>query len=116
MDRGTPYLLLFVHLLMKNKSSQQHLSTHAESSSLNPTLDPHRWSRPILAIKDDSQDSPHSNRASVEVTNDTECTYVADLNQHPDLWFIDGSVVLRAENTLFKVHISQLSRHSVLFH
>lgn len=35
--------------------------------------------------------------------------------RHPDLWFSDGSVVLRAENTLFRVHISQLSRHSAFF-
>ena len=35
--------------------------------------------------------------------------------RHPDLWFQDGSVVLSAENTLFQVHISQLSRHSVCF-
>lgn len=37
------------------------------------------------------------------------------LTRHPDLWFKDGSVVLRAENTLFRVHISQLSRHSAFF-
>ena len=35
--------------------------------------------------------------------------------RHADLWFSDGSVVLRAEETLFRVHMSQLSRHSVFF-
>ncbi|CAL1715631.1 unnamed protein product [Somion occarium] len=35
--------------------------------------------------------------------------------RHNDLWFSDGSVVLRAEQTLFRVHMSQLSRHSLLF-
>jgi hypothetical protein len=35
--------------------------------------------------------------------------------RHADLWFLDGSVVLKAENTLFRVHISQLSRHSAFF-
>jgi hypothetical protein len=35
--------------------------------------------------------------------------------RHADLWFSDGSVILRAEDTLFCVHISQLSRHSVFF-
>lgn len=35
--------------------------------------------------------------------------------RHPDLWFSDGSVVLRAENTLFRVHMSQLIRRSVFF-
>ncbi|KAG7093561.1 hypothetical protein E1B28_007231 [Marasmius oreades] len=37
------------------------------------------------------------------------------LQRHPDLWFDDGSVVCRAQNTLFRVHVSQLSRHSVCF-
>ncbi|EGO20518.1 hypothetical protein SERLADRAFT_476777 [Serpula lacrymans var. lacrymans S7.9] len=36
--------------------------------------------------------------------------------KHDDLWFCDGSVVLRAENTIFRVHKSQLSRHSAFFH
>lgn len=36
-------------------------------------------------------------------------------NRHSSLWFIDGSVVLKAENTLFRVHISQLSRRSLFF-
>ncbi|KAI0079867.1 hypothetical protein K474DRAFT_1769979 [Panus rudis PR-1116 ss-1] len=35
--------------------------------------------------------------------------------RHHNLWFSDGSVVLRADNTLFKVHMSQLSRHSIVF-
>ncbi|KAJ6607518.1 hypothetical protein B0H10DRAFT_1817981 [Mycena sp. CBHHK59/15] len=38
-----------------------------------------------------------------------------ELHQHPDLWFPDGSVICQAERTLFRVHISQLSRHSALF-
>ncbi|KAJ7504443.1 hypothetical protein B0H11DRAFT_1982361 [Mycena galericulata] len=37
------------------------------------------------------------------------------LQRHSDLWFKDGSVILQAERTLFKVHVSQLSRHSALF-
>lgn len=35
--------------------------------------------------------------------------------RHYDLWFSDGSVVLRAERTLYRVHMSQLSRHSAFF-
>ncbi len=35
--------------------------------------------------------------------------------RHSDLWFSDGSVVLLAERMLFRVHISQLSRHSAVF-
>ncbi|KAF9054388.1 hypothetical protein BJ165DRAFT_1337240 [Panaeolus papilionaceus] len=38
------------------------------------------------------------------------------VERHPDLWFEDGSVICRAENTLFCVHMSQLARHSLCFH
>lgn len=34
---------------------------------------------------------------------------------HSDLWFQDGSVILATETTLFRVHISVLSRHSLFF-
>jgi len=37
------------------------------------------------------------------------------VEKHPDLWFEDGSVICRAENTLFCVHMSQLARHSLVF-
>jgi hypothetical protein len=48
-------------------------------------------------------------------SNSEHTTEKGELKVHSDLWFEDGSVVLRAENTLFKVHISQLSRHSAFF-
>jgi hypothetical protein len=35
--------------------------------------------------------------------------------RHPDLYFPDGSVILHAGDTLFCVHMSQLSRHSQFF-
>ena len=35
--------------------------------------------------------------------------------KHADLWFCDGSVILQAESTLFRVHKSQLSRRSTVF-
>ena len=35
--------------------------------------------------------------------------------RHEDLWFSDGSVVLATDTTLFRVHISILSRHSAFF-
>jgi hypothetical protein len=35
--------------------------------------------------------------------------------QHPIFWFDDGSVVVRVQNHLFKVHRSLLSRHSNFF-
>ena len=37
------------------------------------------------------------------------------LTKHTDLWFCDGSVILQAESTLFRVHKSQLSRRSIVF-
>ena len=37
------------------------------------------------------------------------------LIKHADLWFCDGSVILQAEYTLFRVHKSQLSRRSIVF-
>jgi hypothetical protein len=35
--------------------------------------------------------------------------------KHADLWFCDGSVILQADSTLFRVHKSQLSRRSTVF-
>lgn len=49
--------------------------------------------------------------------NDTEPSteITPTLRRHSDLWFDDGSIILRADDTLFKVHISQLARHSAFF-
>jgi hypothetical protein len=35
--------------------------------------------------------------------------------RHADLWFRDGSVILCANTVLFRVHMTQLARHSELF-
>jgi hypothetical protein len=45
----------------------------------------------------------------------TEANQDEGVSRHPDLWFSDGSVVLKAEGTLFRVHISQLVRRSLFF-
>ena len=37
------------------------------------------------------------------------------LVKHPEFWFSDGSLILCAQSTLFRVHISQLCRKSVFF-
>ncbi|KAI0059211.1 hypothetical protein BV25DRAFT_1157099 [Artomyces pyxidatus] len=37
------------------------------------------------------------------------------LNRHPDFWHLDGSVIVRVENTLFKLHRSRLAKHSKYF-
>lgn len=47
------------------------------------------------------------------IINDTETGL--EVQRHSDLWFDDGSVICRAENMLFRVHISQLARHSICF-
>ena len=47
------------------------------------------------------------------VIHDTETGL--EVRRHPDLWFDDGSVICRAENMLFRVHMSQLARHSLCF-
>ncbi|KDR80529.1 hypothetical protein GALMADRAFT_240831 [Galerina marginata CBS 339.88] len=39
-----------------------------------------------------------------------------EVQRHSDLWLDDGSVICRADNTLFCVHMSQLARHSLVFH
>ncbi|KAI8978210.1 hypothetical protein BD414DRAFT_494929 [Trametes punicea] len=35
--------------------------------------------------------------------------------RHPEFWFSDGSLVLRAQTTLFRIHVSQLCRKSLFF-
>ena len=35
--------------------------------------------------------------------------------RHPELWFSDGSVVLRAQGIHFRVHKTQMARHSGFF-
>jgi len=52
---------------------------------------------------------------SIGVQLETDSDRVQESVRHTDLWFSDGSVILKAENTLFRVHISQLSRHSAFF-
>lgn len=47
--------------------------------------------------------------------SDSDSQSPSGLVKHSDLWFTDGSVILRAENIIYRVHISQLSRHSMFF-
>lgn len=51
--------------------------------------------------------------ASGAATTSSTCSIM--YKRHPELWFSDGSVILKAEDGLFKVHMSILSRHSVFF-
>ena len=58
--------------------------------------------------------------SSAEARSSTESTIIdnetgAVLNRHDDLWFDDGSIICRAQDTLFRIHMSQLARRSVYF-
>jgi len=90
-------------------SSSPALRTRASGTS-NSTLLVPRTTRP---------QRPSSISSSVSSGTKTQPLHshkiAIDLRRHPDLWFDDGSVICQAEDTLFKVHISQLSRHSVFF-
>ena len=35
--------------------------------------------------------------------------------RHPTFWFDDGSIIICVQDTAFKVHRSQLARHSEIF-
>ena len=52
-------------------------------------------------------------KAGTSLIVDSETEQV--LRRHPDLYLADGSVIVRAEDTLFRVHISMLARHSIFF-
>ncbi|KAJ3554525.1 hypothetical protein NM688_g3063 [Phlebia brevispora] len=51
----------------------------------------------------------------INAGNEDELAGIGLPTPHHDLWFSDGSIVLQAERTLFRVHISWLSRHSMVF-
>ncbi|KAG1815401.1 hypothetical protein EV424DRAFT_1628024, partial [Suillus variegatus] len=61
----------------------------------------------------------HTPRSSVDrhsqIAASAEDNALAEASKHTDLWFCDGSIILRAEDTLFRVHKSQLARHSAFF-
>ncbi|KAF8142000.1 hypothetical protein EV363DRAFT_41413 [Boletus edulis] len=88
------------------------------SRSPPPLSHMHRASRPWGSVDDKKLLEAAS--LDQEDTSDTQCTESAGcqdpLVRHPDLWFSDGSIVLQAENTLFRVHKSLLARHSGFFH
>ncbi|KAG6334824.1 hypothetical protein ID866_4261 [Astraeus odoratus] len=79
---------------------------------------PYHWNHsPQCLVEEGQADSTLKSDGVInegDTVNDTVPT------RHPDLWFPDGSalleIVLRAENTLFRVHKSLLARHSGFFH
>jgi hypothetical protein len=54
---------------------------------------------------DDESTGPSGNPNASTVTS----------TRHPDLWFDDGSIVLKVETTLFRVHRTTLCKHSTVF-
>lgn len=84
------------------------------SPTSHPTSSSSRASRPSSQLEARFTNlcyGPQGDSGSALIDSETG----VELVRHSDLWFEDGSVVCRAENTLFKVHMSQLARHSVLF-
>jgi len=53
-------------------------------------------------------------QASITSTADSESS-ANILTRSPDYWFEDGSIILQAESTQFRVHKSLLARHSAVF-
>jgi hypothetical protein len=78
------------------------------SNSINITIDDTTTVNDLCPGNDSS---PQTRSTKSMIDNETGTKF----EKHPDLWFEDGSVICRAENTLFCVHMSQLARHSLVF-
>ncbi|KAG6891551.1 hypothetical protein C0992_004409 [Termitomyces sp. T32_za158] len=52
---------------------------------------------------------------AISISDKVDQALVSQSVRHADIWFHDGSVICRAERTLFKVHMSVLERHSAFF-
>lgn len=114
------------------------IGAYGSPSRSPPPLRNHlHWPQASRSESDDDKKRPPTSSIVQEDTGDAQCTGSASCEspfvRHPDLWFPDGSVrarspavgnhtntvleiVLRAENTLFRVHKSLLARHSGFFH
>ncbi|KAH9829965.1 uncharacterized protein C8Q71DRAFT_818035 [Rhodofomes roseus] len=100
--------------------SDPSLSHHPSSRSLRERLATRERSPVISTVplhpaeELPAEEPPSIQEGSAAAPIATACDD-GELVRHHDLWFSDGSIVLRAENVLFRVHISQLSRHSTVF-
>jgi hypothetical protein len=90
---------------MDSTNSSVTSSTSTQLSSLGKRASSHTFETSIGLHRSES----------IGVQTDSAQVQQLSPVRHPDLWFSDGSVVLKAQNTLFRVHISQLSRHSAFF-
>lgn len=57
----------------------------------------------------------HSDRKRPRTELDAEAVANAQLTNHPSLYFEDGNVIMKTGNTLFCVHRTILSKHSIVF-
>lgn len=57
----------------------------------------------------------HVSASAISVSDKVDKALVSQYTHHADIWFHDGSLICRAERTLFKVHMSVLERHSTFF-
>lgn len=85
----TPFTSATEDLLLKLEALEiPPLVMHSASTSASPT-------------------TPIPTRRATSSSNQME--------RHPEFWFFDGSIVLVAECTMFRVHKAFLARHSVFF-
>jgi hypothetical protein len=70
----------------------------------------------MYRAKANARDSRMSSATAQDSTGEAQQPIpCVQYTHHTSLWFVDGSVIIQAETTLFRVHMSQLSRHSAFF-
>jgi hypothetical protein len=69
---------------------------------------------PKISDMNPETDKPPSKRQRMD-DSASRSENEGELVNSTELWFSDGNVVLRAENTCFKVHRSVLASHSPVF-
>lgn len=104
LDDATSMLASFNNLTVANA---RHSIAFSNADAASPTLD-YVNSHPSSSIPSHPQDPtlPPSCHAL-----DKEPI----ITRHPRFWMYDGSIVLRAENTLYRVHQTVLAAHSDIF-
>lgn len=54
-------------------------------------------------------------RARVDSSSEAALAENPWATRHPDFWFSDGSIILKVQNTMFRVHKTTLASHSTVF-
>ncbi|KAF5327570.1 hypothetical protein D9619_004345 [Psilocybe cf. subviscida] len=104
LDDATSMLASFSNLTVANA---RHSIAFSSADIGTPTLD-YLTSRPTSSIQSQQQNAT------------LQPSYYAQdkepvSTRHPRFWMYDGSIVLRAENTLYRVHQTVLAAHSDIF-